>query len=289
MAVMESTKTVGRGILVLSGRVPGHAAFRSQVPDGTTINYCIRDYNGSFEIGTGVYTAGTLTRNVREKLEEGAYRDGGPPIHLTGHAVVEATAYAGYSTTSAPGSSMPVDIVTPQERPVLSDSGVPGILGSLLSGGSKTGGISVLSSSGMPSDTITGFTSPQRLLSWHLPAGAVGPHDVFLFWGKMTNSNSANAKYLQLFINEEEVAQFQNTTTASATVLWSFAMRGSLSSEIGMRLNSAGVGATAGGFATKTVDLSEGFELSVRGWTLTSTSESMRIEQHTLLHIRGAE
>lgn len=150
-----------------------------------------------------------------------------------------------------------------------------------------SGAVSVLSSTGEPSDVLTGSTDPHQLANWEIPADFVGPHDTLLIHVRASNSGSANVKYLSLYLNSVEVAQLQNTTSTNMAALWALSNRGSLASQIGMRLNSAGIGSASGAFVTSTVNLSGGGKLSIRGWTLTSTAETLVLESHAVILVRG--
>lgn len=77
--VRAVTATAGTGPLSMGEAVSGYQPF-SVIPDGTSVPYCIAD-GLQWEIGTGVYTSGVLTRALDESST-------GVLISLTGRAQV---------------------------------------------------------------------------------------------------------------------------------------------------------------------------------------------------------
>ncbi len=59
--VQETSTTTGTGTLTLAGAVSAYRTFAAAFSDGTTVRYAIVG-GTDWEVGEGVYSAGTLTR-----------------------------------------------------------------------------------------------------------------------------------------------------------------------------------------------------------------------------------
>jgi len=68
----QITTTAGAGAITLSGAVPGFQTFAAAgIRDGETVDYVI-EQGDAWEVGYGVYSAGTLTRQATESSNGGA-------------------------------------------------------------------------------------------------------------------------------------------------------------------------------------------------------------------------
>jgi hypothetical protein len=90
--VRESSSTSGTGTVTLGGASAGFRAFSSAFSDGTTVYYCLVNGN-SWEVGEGVYSSNTLTRDTVRSSSSG-----GSKISLTGVTDVFVTHPANAST-----------------------------------------------------------------------------------------------------------------------------------------------------------------------------------------------
>ena len=61
--VKENTATTGTGTITLAGAVTGCRTFASAFSNGNSVYYSIASGN-NWEVGIGVYNAGTLTRDT---------------------------------------------------------------------------------------------------------------------------------------------------------------------------------------------------------------------------------
>ena len=94
-----STATTGTGVLTLGTADVGYQSFADAgVVDSDIVRYVIED-GDSWEIGTGTYSAGTMTRTVSESSNADA------ALNLTGSAVVYVSAVAADLTTTVDGGA----------------------------------------------------------------------------------------------------------------------------------------------------------------------------------------
>jgi len=94
-----STATTGTGTITLGTAESGYQTFADAgVVDTDVVRYVIED-GTAWEIGTGTYSAGTLTRTVSESSNAGA------ALNLSGSAVVFASATADDFSTTIDGGS----------------------------------------------------------------------------------------------------------------------------------------------------------------------------------------
>jgi hypothetical protein len=107
-----STASTGTGTLTLGSAVSGFQTFADAgVTNGQTVRYTIED-GGAWEIGSGTYSAGTLTRVLDESST-------GSLLNLSGNAVV-------YVTAAAEDIVQPSDLATVATTGAYSDlSGLP--------------------------------------------------------------------------------------------------------------------------------------------------------------------
>lgn len=91
--IIESTETVGTGVIVLGGKEEGFTSFSSALPDGE-VWYSIEDSNGNREAGIGTFNGtNQLTRTqINFTLNDGVYSSSSPAaISLSGDAKVSCT------------------------------------------------------------------------------------------------------------------------------------------------------------------------------------------------------
>lgn len=94
-----TTATSGTGLITLGSASPGYQSFADAgVVDSDVVRYVIED-GTSWEIGTGAYFAGTLTRVVSESSNSNA------ALNLSGSAVVFVSAVASDFASSLDGGS----------------------------------------------------------------------------------------------------------------------------------------------------------------------------------------
>jgi len=94
-----TTATTGTGTITLGTAESGYQTFADAgVVDTNVVRYVIED-GTAWEIGTGTYSAGTLTRVVSESSNADA------ALNLTGSAVVYVSATAADFTQSIDGGS----------------------------------------------------------------------------------------------------------------------------------------------------------------------------------------
>ena len=94
-----TTATTGTGTITLGTAEAGYQTFADAgVVDTDVVRYVIED-GTDWEIGTGTYSAGTLTRAVSESSNADA------ALNLTGSAVVYVSATAADFTQSIDGGS----------------------------------------------------------------------------------------------------------------------------------------------------------------------------------------
>jgi len=94
-----ATATTGTGTLTLGSAESGYQSFADAgVVDTDIVRYVIED-GTDWEIGTGTYSAGTLTRTVSESSNADA------ALNLTGSAVVYVSATANDFSTTIDGGS----------------------------------------------------------------------------------------------------------------------------------------------------------------------------------------
>ena len=103
-----ATATTGTGTLTLGSAESGYQSFSDAgVVDTDVVRYVIED-GTDWEIGTGTYSAGTLTRTVSESSNVDA------ALNLTGSAVVFVSAVADDFTQSIDGGSAATIYLAPQ-------------------------------------------------------------------------------------------------------------------------------------------------------------------------------
>lgn len=84
--IKVNTSTTGTGTITLGSAVAGYQTFaQGGISDFDIVRYVIEDGN-DWEIGIGIYNAGTLTRGATESSNSGS------AINLSGSAVVFNTA-----------------------------------------------------------------------------------------------------------------------------------------------------------------------------------------------------
>ena len=94
-----TTATTGTGTITLGTAEAGYQSFADAgVVDTDVVRYVIED-GTAWEIGTGTYSAGTLTRTVAESSNADA------ALNLTGSALVYVSATADDFTQSIDGGS----------------------------------------------------------------------------------------------------------------------------------------------------------------------------------------
>lgn len=94
-----TASTTGTGTITLGSASPGYQSFSAAgVVDSDTVRYVIEE-GTSWEIGTGTYSAGTLTRVVSESSNSDT------AINLSGSAVVFVSAVASDFSAGVDGGS----------------------------------------------------------------------------------------------------------------------------------------------------------------------------------------
>jgi len=117
MSVMEKISTVGYGPIVLAGNVGGYTRAHATLNQGDVVEYTIMDRN-NYEIGTGTYSVGQITRNPRESFVDGQHIKTSEKMWVREGAVVGLADMDKSSLVKYPGTPIPKDIVGNSEKAV---------------------------------------------------------------------------------------------------------------------------------------------------------------------------